>query len=49
MPILKKLKKRKKTKYEHRDMPEDPRKLALAMFAYGLPEKKRKRLEEHKV
>ena len=47
MPNAQKLKKRtdeklKKTKRRHRDMPKDPKDLARAIFAYGLPEEKRK-------
>lgn len=36
-------KKLKKIKSRHRDMPTDPKDLARAIFAYGLPEEKRKR------
>ncbi len=54
MPNMKKLKKRadkklkKKLKRQNRDMPDDPRKLALAMFAHADHElkKKRKQAEE---
>ena len=47
MPNMDKLKKRtgaklKKIKRPHRDMPTDPKDLARAIFAYGLPKKKRK-------
>ncbi len=35
----------KKRKTKHRDMPKDPKDLARAIFAYGLPEKKRKRMQ----
>ena len=53
MPNMQKLKKRadkklkKKLKKKHRDMPDDPRKLALAMFAHADDKlKKRRQAEE---
>ena len=47
MPNMDKLKKQadKKRKAKHRDMPKDPKDLARAIFAYGLPKKKRKHAE----